>query len=658
MTMRTLLILLYFIISASVLALILEEKIGKTIPKVVLSNIFILFVCGIVFQDLRIGVVINILLPFIIGGVQLFRKVNNRTDYSLNKAIELCITPGFFAFIFFFAFIWLANQYRVLSGWDEFTHWGLVVKNMCIFNKFGNYAYSTDYFPGYPPGTSLWEYFITKLYGSFNEAYFYRANGWMYLSFIVPIADSCERKSYISDFIATVALVLLPAVFFNNYLISLYVDAFLGVLYGYLIYEVNQFELKNHLISQFVFITIGMSVLCLVKASGVFLSLSVGIAFVIVVIEESRHDDRWKDKIFVFNKNAVCSIVSVIGALFVGKALWSAQLATNKTDPAWNTSSVTFSAIFNFIHGGGKEYQYNTFKNFIGALSETDIAPYVFNLKFIQWVAIAGLGLLICLKLCEKKEKPVNFNGGLAYRIKVVSVVLSVTLLIYTVGMLVLYLFTYSSYEAENLASFSRYMATPLVGVFYYIIRCIYDESCETGKKNNIVPGVILMVLLMFLPLDLFGGQFLLSKQKDTLNLRSKYEAVKRYANMLDYKTDKVWYISQHDSGFDRWVLRYNMTPIQDGTRYFSWSLGEPYDESDIWTNDIGPKEWIEYMMASDVRYVYLYKIDDRFIDDYGSCFKQKPKSDTMYRLTESPGGDILTEVMIEDSVGPALSDK
>lgn len=653
--MKTLIILAYFLISSGILAFVIEEKIGNSIPKLVLINITVLYICGLIFRDLRVGIIINFLMPFVemCGGVYLYRKIKNKSEnniFNISKIKELCITPGALIFIVFFAFIWYANQFRVLSSWDEFTHWGLVVKNMCVFNRFGNYSYSTDYFPGYPPGTSLWEYFITKFYGSFHEQYIFRANGWMYLSFIIPIAETFEKRKAFSACLSTIALLLMPAVFFNEYLTTLYVDAFLGVLYGYLMYEVYKIDFQKNEIIQYFFFTVGMCVLCLVKASGVFLSISVGFALVIIVSKHTIESGE-KNKRLRICKGLISPLLSVVIALLLGKALWSVHLSVNQTEAAWNTTNITISSILNLIRGGGKPYQYNTLVNFIDALSETDMASYVFSLKFIPWVAIAIIGLIICLVINVTNENKTVARGNNVTNVKIIAVVFLGSLMIYTAGMLALYIFTYSPYEAENLASFTRYMATPLVGIFYFIIRCTIEAEKYTAiNKYSIIPYVMLSVLIMCLPLNQFCKQFLVSAQNTSLSIRSKYEGVKRYLPLLDYKKDKIWYISQHDTGFDRWVLRYNMTPIQDGTQYFSWSLGAPYDDSDIWTNDITPSDWLQDLMKRDVHYVYLYQIDERFINDYGCCFVETPKDDTMYKLDRSSQGYKLSELMTDES--------
>lgn len=63
--MKTLIILAYFLISSGILAFVIEEKIGNSIPKLVLINITVLYICGLIFRDLRVGIIINFLMPFV-----------------------------------------------------------------------------------------------------------------------------------------------------------------------------------------------------------------------------------------------------------------------------------------------------------------------------------------------------------------------------------------------------------------------------------------------------------------------------------------------------------------------------------------------------------------------------------------------------------------
>ena len=106
---------------------------------------------------------------------------------------------------------------------------------------------------------------------------------------------------------------------------------------------------------------------------------------------------------------------------------------------------------------------------------------------------------------------------------------------------------------------------------------------------------------------------------------------VAQYMPLLDYKTDKVSIISQHDNGFDKWNLTFLLTPVP--TLSGLWSIGPKLDDGDIWAIDITPEEWLERLDENDVNYVYLHNIDDQFIKTYGDCFTEIPSQHNMYHL-------------------------
>ena len=61
------------------------------------------------------------------------------------------LTPGFAAFVLITLFFWWNSEGRVFMQWDDFSHWGLGVRNMHFFGKLGNVAEATTKFKDYPP---------------------------------------------------------------------------------------------------------------------------------------------------------------------------------------------------------------------------------------------------------------------------------------------------------------------------------------------------------------------------------------------------------------------------------------------------------------------------------------------------------------------------
>ena len=52
-----------------------------------------------------------------------------------------------------------------------------------------------------------------------------------------------------------------------------------------------------------------------------------------------------------------------------------------------------------------------------------------------------------------------------------------------------------------------------------------------------------------------------------------------------------------------------------------SWSIGAPYDGDDDWTAPFTLEAWTKAVYDSSYTHLYLFRVDDRFIGDYGAAF-------------------------------------
>ena len=103
-------------------------------------------------------------------------------------------------------------------------------------------------------------------------------------------------------------------------------------------------------------------------------------------------------------------------------------------------------------------------------------------------------------------------------------------------------------------------------------------------------------------------------------------------------------------SGLDYYVLLYNFTPVHTQPWGRMWSLGKPYSPDDQWTANISVDEWSKKLEG--FTYVYLYSVDDRFINDYGQLFENKNdiKNKNIYRVHKIGDGVTLEIVSLNNN--------
>ncbi|KAA3384518.1 hypothetical protein F1909_11690, partial [Akkermansia muciniphila] len=108
--------------------------------------------------------------------------------------------------------------------------------------------------------------------------------------------------------------------------------------------------------------------------------------------------------------------------------------------------------------------------------------------------------------------------------------------------------------------------------------------------------------------------------------------------------TDRVYLITQNNR-HGHLTSRYILTPIHINT--YEYSLGEPYSDTDLYTCNLSVSEWASRLNEYD--YVYLHRIDEKFINTYGSLFESgiDLMNDTLYRVIKENGTVRLENVLM-----------
>ena len=115
-----------------IIPLISKRSFGKCIPITLFLTAFSLYISQFLFHTFHIGFFINLLFPvaFIL---LLFIKYKKK---ELTEFKRLFFSNGFYSFIIIYIFIYIFDFYRVFTKWDEFSHWGVMVKEMIRLDKF------------------------------------------------------------------------------------------------------------------------------------------------------------------------------------------------------------------------------------------------------------------------------------------------------------------------------------------------------------------------------------------------------------------------------------------------------------------------------------------------------------------------------------------
>jgi len=633
--MHLILIFLILCSGAISLSLIFNKKIEETISLWIFILIAFMYIFGILGL-LKFGIYTVVLVSLMCALFCCYNIYKNKQNF-----ISHVLTPGFAIFIIFFILIWWAQRGRMLTSWDEFSHWGLVVKNMYIFNALGNYPDATTMFKGYPPATSLFEYFWVKLSGNFSEGNLFRAMNILYFSLMLPIFKNIEWKHFGKIIIRTLFILILPLVFYKNFYICITVDAILGIMFAYILINYFTNELDTYTILS---ISFALFILSLTKSSGSALAFITVLIIAMDILFINRQDlKRYIGKGNSFKKFKRVVIVSYPLLFTVAaKYSWSLYLSITKTNESWNTSKVTLHGLTSIFDGSSLLYQKQTLINFFNFLSKSLLTDHILKISFIGWMLILIFISIIFIYFICKEDDQKCF--------KVATIVLFVGAGIYTLSLLVLYLFTYTEYEAVKLASCARYLDTYLLGILVFLIAMICLKDHENRVKSNLLTMFLILLLLLTTKLNpILDITFLApSSIKSSISLRKVFEPITKIKQTTSNKNDKVYFISIADEGFDLMVSKYNMTPIK--LNIGAWSIGKPYYKGDIWTKDIDVNKWSE-QLKNGYTYVYIYRTNALFNKDYGKIFyggSKSIQSDTLYYINKTKGTVVLEKVKLK----------
>lgn len=620
--MATIFIFFYLLIISVALSTFFKEKFDKTLATTIFTIIISLYFFGLIGQ-LKLGVLVCLLSLLMAMSYLVFRQVKGKKLSSTGL-----FTFGFFLFIAFYVFNWYLTRHRLLSSWDEFSHWGLVAKNMYHFNQFGSIPEATTYFKGYPPATALFQYFWNVVSGKFTEGNLFRSMNILHFSLILPFFSKFNFKTTKSGLLSFLLICIVSLTFFDNFFTTIYVDATLAIMFIYILY--TYFSEDNLSLLNKLNLSAAFFIFPLIKAAGTGLAI---IAILIILA------DIVVIKKKILNKTNLIFLVASVLSILIAKKTWSIYLTSVHANEAWNTSKLTISSVIGFYNNQGMPYQYQTYSNFIHAIFKEPLHPNIFNMTFFSWVAVSLFLSFSVLKLAESLP---NYR-----RIKVSLISLYAGCFFYLVSLLFLYLYTYSEYEALKLASFGRYLSTYLLAIFIYLIFTFADIFFYRGMPNKLNQSLSILLVSSFLLGNVDGLTkltLLSNAEKNTLiENRTQYATLENIDHIMK-PTDRLYVIAQNTKGYEMLVAKYIITPYKANSDS-SYSIGKKYGEEDVWTSDLTADEWRSELVKN-YQYVYILKADQQFSTEFSSLFFDgNIDNNTFYKIIPNEYGPTLKKV-------------
>ncbi len=210
--------------------------------------------------------------------------------------------------------------------------------------------------------------------------------------------------------------------------------------------------------------------------------------------------------------------------------------------------------------------------------------------------------------------------------------IMAIQTLLYSLFIGVLYVYRLSEQEAQQLASYQRYMNIVFMALWIVVIYVLIDYL--ENIKGGLVLFLVSIVLIVSSPVGAIENAISRDNVRVSHDVRSPYEALTNKLEKECKEDDKIYFISRGDNDFSYLVVRYIMRPIDIVVPYPSgYDLGPAFSDEDADSYEISPDEWLEYLMNEGYTYVAVYTAGD-MVDNYGSLFTASDVEDsTLYKL-------------------------
>lgn len=644
--------------TAALCALLFGRPLVDTIAVSTGIIFLVLYLAGI-FQILLFGVwfvqiaacVIFIFIPYLlqIRGVRLREFV----------------TPGVFAYCLVLGAYFLLDRNMYTGKVDDLNQWQTCVRDLWYFDKYPFHEGSFLAFPRYTPGMGTLEYLILYLYGSFREGiilFACHSIGFAYLSILY---SGISWKEWHKCIPASAMVIAFPLLLYQSHFGILYVDAYLGIVGGYLL--VLYFT-KKHSAFKTAGILLGAIFLCMIKESGLVMA---GILYLCVLLDLWHHDARrrWKNlrKLPQTRRYLLCALAAI--AVFVsweiycsvwgGTSALSVIMRSSDQSARGNSAVIVhdeklayngeLSALSAFSSAGARDPEDEILRYADGTAVITPIivlksmAQFMFTERTylgFSYAGVVALTAVFCMLLYWS-----GLFRKLQLRIRAVLFCSILGSLLYTVFMMLCYMFLFK--ESSPIPAARRYMGTYLLTFLIAVIGSIAVRANDTVhiRWRQEITWILSIVVLLCVPGNhsYVGGEASIGLYAPTWQ---EHQSIGEVFRSFADRNEHIFYVSYQDSKmvpqYDYLVFFNAVAPNLTQGLGGGWKPVE--DENDLNGNYriTVTNEKFGELLSDQYTYVYLQTVNSYFREHYGSLFREENeiRDGGIYRVT-SEGGKV-----------------
>ena len=550
------------------------------------------------------------------------------------------------------------------TQWDEFSHWMKVAKAMVLTDRLPAPADAYLQFKSYPPGAVLIQYLFAR--GSaFREGDVYFGNFVLLTCPLLILMNGTHWRTVYRE-LASIGMCAFLFITLGGDLLSVYVDTTLGMHFGLLALAAMSRRVRA---GDVILLAPALFTLTLVKRTGYELaSVVVGLLLVNTALQhklwipelrrllarrdggrDPSADGRRNSRAMPAVLTAACFLVVAISP-YLAHWSWSSRAEALGYSDKFDYEKTTLADLRFALSSDATETQKEVRTRFSDALTSaplSDLHPSRLVARLagrrpghfrccsaVRWAALVAACALACSALALR-------SGGVLWGVRTCGGFAIVLLgyVGYLGGMLVNYLFCFGPYEALRLVSFTRYANTYVLAMGLFSVgMCAREYWAWQGGRKSVLwrrLGIVAPWLAVWFAwqLTLNAPQVKsLSRPLPTSPIRNEVKEKVRVVKEQLSADARLFLIVQNDQGLVARVLEHELLPMSCYQRI--WSLGEPYYEDDVWTNQLSPDQWSQKLREERCQFLLVARADQRFWRDYGCLFAEgSPGDEFLFRI-------------------------
>lgn len=582
-----------------------KRKYEEILPITGLEMALLLFLFGI-FGKLSAGFYTVLGLAVLAWGAALVCLVC--AGEGVGARMKAFFSPNFFLFALLYAYLFLLNRGRLAAGFDELSHWADAVKAMTQLNVLNADPLAGSTFQSYPPGLALFQYCEQRMAllcrsGGFDEGLLYHGFQVFLAMLLLPFLKDLDYRRLYAWPVAAACL-LAPGFLFDGVWTSLMVDPQLGVLTAAGTAAICLRKPGDRAAE--VFALLCMAMLSLTKPIGVFFALLTALVWAAAARVEQG---AWR----------VRSLAGFAAALLPW-ALWQGCVRWNRANVAFS-NPVRLGELINILLGRDDSYRKTVRDLFLRALNETESTGALLGIR----LSYPLLTALLLTALLFAGRRLVRRAPEKAKLFSAVWLIQALGLAVYLFGLLVMYLFKFGEYEAMRLASFQRYLAIPLTGIWILAVLLTAGLFRETRSDRSLTAAVLLTVTLALVPSRVILSLTNRSSVAETQALRAPFnELYESFAARYSGEPARLYLVSQGGTEYTFFLNKFSFRPNRVSSP-MGWNIAPQTAGEGGW-RQCEPDELREALL-NDFDFLILYEADDSF---RGLCADLFPEGESI----------------------------